>query len=49
MKQVGLAIALIVATAATAVIAIRATPAQAAGQEQRAWVKAVPDATIWKG
>jgi len=43
MKQVGLALAVLAATM------ICAAPAGAAGQEQRAWVKAVPDVNVWKG
>src|ERR1041384_5052300 len=33
--------------AAVAVTALRAAPAAAGSREQRAWVKAVPDATVW--
>jgi hypothetical protein len=43
MKQVGLALAVLAA------IVICAAPAGATGQEQRAWVKAVPDVNVWKG
>jgi hypothetical protein len=42
MKHLSLALAVSLATAIGA-----APPAWAAGQEQRAWVKTVPDASIW--
>jgi hypothetical protein len=32
-----------------AIAAIGAAPARAAGQQQRAWVKTIPDAAVWRG
>ncbi len=43
MKQLGLTMAAVAATM------ILAAHAQAAGQAQRTWVKAVPDAAVWQG
>jgi hypothetical protein len=46
MKHLSLALAVVTGIAG---VVIRATPADAGGQEQRAWIKTVPDAAIWKG
>jgi Pyruvate phosphate dikinase, AMP/ATP-binding domain len=46
MRHFSLALAVVAATAVTAITAVPA--AHGAGQEQRAWVKTIPDQEVWK-